>query len=323
MRPSVTSSMISAAAALWVAACIPSTDFDDRELIKSPRILAIIADPPEAAPGEDVTLRIFSGAMPEGVRYAWSVCPLVESFGTQGFGGAQYGMMDPPPGCSASAGAFVLPGEGPSTTLPGAVTQAAFDNLEELGETFGDRLPPDTLRLLAEEIGVPVAVGVRVFDGDRELVAAYKRVLLSLRSEQGTNPPPPRFELNGMTLEGRERDGDLVCLPEGVPTTELGRVPMPPATELFVMPDPNDEPWIETYNVLDPQGGVVVKSERAFYSFYTTAGAFNQTSTHAPDRNTRWYSPAAPGPASLYYIVRDGHGGTSACRLDVEVLPSP
>ena len=33
-----------------------------------------------------------------------------------------------------------------------------------------------------------------------------------------------------------------------------------------------------------------------------------------------WTAPAEPGPQAIWVVVRDGHGGSSACRLDVEVI---
>ena len=86
-----------------------------------------------------------------------------------------------------------------------------------------------------------------------------------------------------------------------------------PATE------DGEEPWLEDYQVIDARGELQERTERAFYSWFSTGGEFDQNVTKSPLRNQIWRTPATPGTYPLWLVVRDGHGGASACDLEVEI----
>ena len=79
------------------------------------------------------------------------------------------------------------------------------------------------------------------------------------------------------------------------------------------------EDWLESYRVLDARGELQERAERAFYSWYATGGDFDRQVTRSPLRNQLWTAPREPGANRLWLVVRDGHGGTSACGMDVTV----
>jgi hypothetical protein len=93
--------------------------------------------------------------------------------------------------------------------------------------------------------------------------------------------------------------------------------------ELAPVVEGQDEPWLETYTVIDARGAEDERREKAFYSWFVTGGELSEGITEAPLRNELWTAPRVTEPRKhgLFVVVRDGHGGTSACALAVEVLP--
>jgi hypothetical protein len=144
-----------------------------------------------------------------------------------------------------------------------------------------------------------------------KLIRATKRVLISENPEPHTNPPPPRFMFGDHAIIA-DPERPLVCVrDDGEPVTAG------PGERIELAPE--EEDWFETYSILTARGELREREERAFYSWYATAGALNSGSTKSPLRNNLWRLPALPGDYPLWIIVRDGHGGTSACELTVTV----
>ena len=142
-----------------------------------------------------------------------------------------------------------------------------------------------------------------------------KRVLISDRPEPHANPPPPSFAFGDIAV---------VADPER-PSTCIGadgrRVSAPADTEVELAPTTVDdeETWLEEYQVIDARGQLQQRKERAFYSWFSSAGEFEQQITKSPLRNELWRTPKKLDTYPFWLVVRDGHGGTSACRLDVEI----
>jgi hypothetical protein len=82
---------------------------------------------------------------------------------------------------------------------------------------------------------------------------------------------------------------------------------------------PEEEAWLETYNIINSRGELRERKERAFYSWYATGGDLDSGTTKSPLSNNIWRLPGETGEQTLWLIVRDGHGGTSACELTVMV----
>lgn len=348
--PLLALSLLTATAALAASACIAEPDFDDRDLVKTPRILAIVAEPPELAPGEASTLSVLfadplGGGRP--IRYRWKACVATESLGGGGAGlsGVQYGMDPPEEGCSDPAGAFDLGVD--ETALLLAPPEASIDMLvARFRALVGDAISEEFIQRLLTDVGIQITVQVDVITdgpvGDQILITGYKRVIVSRRAQQGTNPPRPRFALG--TAATRELGVISAYAPGGSGfdcATESGEpVVVPPRTLVDLRPDPTpqdpldaatDEPWTmdpmcvdddpitECYGVLDPQGFFAEKSENAFYTWNISAGTLFEGTTGRPARDNQWTTPSTPGDVTLWVVTRDGHGGTSACRAIVTV----
>jgi hypothetical protein len=112
------------------------------------------------------------------------------------------------------------------------------------------------------------------------------------------------------------RDGDDErCEPDD----GSGPLAVRPATVVEIAPSPTEQRWLQTFTVLDAYGQPSQQTETAFYSFYSTGGAYYDDRTRIPTRNTKWEAPLRLGPITHWLVVRDGRGGTSACRYTVTV----
>jgi hypothetical protein len=344
-------------AAAWLVAleavgngCIPSPNFDDRDLVQTPRILAVVAEPPEIGPGQQSVLTPLL-ADPRGggrpLRVRWRACVARDSLGGGGggggFGGGQYGMPDPPPGCSDPRTSLDL-GEGDTAVLvaPDEATLASL--LAQFEALAAGALPPGFARRVFDEVGIAVTVQLVVSTpdgagGETVLVIGFKRVLVSGRSTRGTNPPRPRvfvgdrgvFSARGPGASGFDctaEGGGTIVVDAGVPIP-LRPDPTPddPDDDPTTAEEPwardlaciDDDPVTECYGVLDPQGGFLLRPEGVYYSWLTTGGSFRESITDRGRRDNEWTPPPTPGEVTLWVVVRDGHGGTSACRAMVTV----
>lgn len=308
---------------LLLAAC--DTGFELRSAVTRPRILAMVASSPEAAPGEDVTVDalVFD---PEGraLELRWSMCTTADvagGFGPPGFG-AMGGTADP--GCDeASMFTTPLPTMGFSTVVPGTCASPAepwrctegivqlFTSIAAMGA-----LPPDVVEQLVSTVGVTVTVNLDVYIEGEHVERGFKRIAVTRRTPPTTNPPAPRFRVGNVWVSGRGVTEPFTCVPED------GVAPVVPAlAEVSLEPDLDDEAWFETFPIVGLDGTVIEGSENAFYSWFSTGGSFSPPLTVAPERETTWTTPQEPGVYPLWLVVRDGHLGMSACRVDVEVLP--
>jgi len=321
------------AVALLLAACnagCGERSLDDPSLVKTTRVLAMVTEPPSAPPGADVVIRalvVDPAARPLELSFTACVGDGLGEFGRRGGGGggggplsdgnAQYGVDRQSEGCVEGApGVVALPtGDDGSARVPGAFTRALYDDLDALVRTYGDLVDPDTLRRIVQTSGLPLTVGLRVRSEGRELVRAFKRILVFEGEPQNTNPPAPRFALGETWLSGRGVEEPFSCLPES------GDGPVvAPGETVTATTDPSDLEWQQTYRVIEVTGEVADRQEGSFYSWFSTAGRFENNDTSAPDEpDNTWTAPAEAGAFPLWVVVRDGHGGTSACRADVDV----
>jgi hypothetical protein len=340
-----TASLLGLAGLALLAACLPDPGFDERDLVKTPRILAILADKPELAPGESATMSVLF-ADPRGggrpVRFRWSACVGLESLGGggPGFSGAQFGMMEAPPGCG-DPGARLTLGEGETAVLA-APPAAQIDLLvAQFRARVGDAIPVDFIEKLLDEVGIQITVQVEALTpgdaGDVTLITGFKRVFVSRRAERGTNPPRPRFAIGedgvvsayapgGAGFDCASESGAPIVVRAGA-TVSLRPDPTPEIPD----DDADDEPWAgdptcmdadpvtECYGVLDPQGFFARKPESAFYTWNVTAGTLAEGTSSRPTRDNEWTAPTTPGDVTMWLVTRDGHGGTSACRTTLTV----
>jgi hypothetical protein len=279
-------------------------DLDPKEIVVSPRILDIVADPPEVAPGGAVRLRAVVGGNRGPVRYRWVACAGATGF--SGFGGFGAGTSEQ--GCTGDAG-FMLPlGTAAEATF---TIPAGLVDVEAIVAQFGGSAPRPLVEQYLRDVGLIVGVGLTI-EADGRTVVGYKRVVVSLNPRPNQNPPTPRVQVNGRWVSV-PAGGGPDCAPE-----EGAEIRVPRAREITLVPDA-DESWLERYTVLTAVGVFEERTEQAFYSWYASNGNLGRGLTRSPTRDNAWQPSDAAGAHSLWFFVRDGHGGTSGCRLAVTV----
>lgn len=287
--------------------CVDLPEFPDASRIASPRVLAVVAEPPEINPGQSVTLSlVVAGA--EDYSATWAACAAFDSFIG---GGAQYGEEDDDEGCAERGLAL---GEGRTVVLPGIFGEGLFENFELAARILGGALPEETIRHIADSVGLPFLIEANVM-ADGKPIRVVKRVLISRRTPPHANPPPPRFAIGETEIEADPAE------PHRCRAVAGGDALVPLNTEIEIVPatDDGEEPWLEDYQIIDARGELQDRKERAFYSWFSTGGEFDRDVTKSPLRNQIWRTPGTAGVYPLWLVVRDGHGGASACELDVVV----
>jgi hypothetical protein len=315
-----TAARLAPAAVLACSACVDFPDFARPSEVDRPRVLAVVAEPPEVNPGQAVQLSVLI-AHAQDYAVSWRACGAFDGL----FGeGSQWGEGGDDEGCGGGAFALEL-GEGETATLAGAATQALFDNLELAERVLGGTLPPDTIDRVRNSVGLPFMVEATVRTEDR-LIRAVKSVLISARATPHRNPPPPAFMVAGIEVAAVQPDPDAETAAPGLFTcrrTDGARLVLARDAEVELAPivagDGETEPWLERYEVIDMRGELHSRDEIAFYSWFSTGGELSEGVTKSPLRNEIWRTPREAGCHSLWLVVRDGHGGTSACRLDATV----
>jgi hypothetical protein len=207
-------------------------------------------------------------------------------------------------------------GKGLHADLPGALTAPLFEDLELASVVLGVDLPADLVEKVRTRVGLPFVIEASV-RADGEELRAIKRLLLSERETTHQNPPAPSFRFDDTTIVTRDAASFTCATREGRPAfakagAEIALVPI-------VEDDADEEPWLEDFEVIDSRGEIVERKERAFYSWFATAGDFSEDVTKSPLRDNRWRAPEDAGCHSMWLVVRDGHGGESACELEVAV----
>jgi hypothetical protein len=292
------------ASLLVISGCISLDDFPSQSTITGPRILAVITEPPEVTPGKSLSVSTLV-ADADDVEVEYRVCG---NFDATINGGAQFGDRDQED-CS---GAALLTGTGPTWTVPAELIQAFFDNADLAETVLGGALSEDTVEAIRTEVGVPLLIDVTVHADGREL-RATKRVLLSESATPHSNPPAPELRYGKLEVHP-DPEHAWACTSDEPLTARAGaKIELAPATV------DDKEAWLETYRVINARGEVEERTERAFYSWYATAGSFESHLTRAPLRNQVWTAPQKSGRNRLWLVVRDGHGGASACGFDVRV----
>jgi hypothetical protein len=311
-------------------------NFDPPHLVKGPRLLDIVAEPPEVPFGQDVVFETFTAdadgsdlASQAGVEMRFTVCLSVAAIIASSGLGFQAGDLED--NCGEGGDDLIrLETEGlppGSARLPGTAVLALVEELAMMmggGDPGPDpgmgAIDPEVLRALSTlltEVGVPLRVRVEIWRDGEMIIAGFKRFAIAQREDRTTNPPPPRFNVGGVWLSARDPEGDpTVCVPE-----EGVRPIVAIASETPFVPDELEEEWIESYPVVSLEGEVQTNEESAYYSWFSTAGQFDSDITQRPEREVIWTAPEEPGIYPLWLVVRDGHLGASHCRAEVEVVP--
>lgn len=326
---------------LWVLAltsCVDA-DFARQSLVQTTRVLAVVADPPvagvEVAPTFAALVVSETGAPlvhdPDaGVNFVWTACLVPES--VPGLQGMQYESSGSQQGCGgAPAIPLVVNEQGVGTLPAGLLAQTVTgESLASVAELLG--LPLSLLTEALARTGVIITVELRVEIAGRDPLVAFKRVVLQDKPHAeviGDNPPPPRFSLRARGqdeafaswVSARDTDNSEPwrCDWEDTPLTlraghdyVLDPVNVPDSDE-------QESDWRERYDVIDLAGSFLTLTEQPYYAWYSTGGKLDQEQTTEPADEEIWRAPATPGVYPLWLVVRDGHAGASACRVDVTV----
>ncbi len=258
-------------------------DLSPAWLVDRPRVLAIVAEPPEIAPGGTAT---FQGLIPipedePAHAVLWFACE-DNDFGY---------------GC-----AFELPtttGTGATTAVPdGLIGYEPFlapsytpplDALE--GLSASEAL--EGLYTLIEVIAAPEEALVEVTeDVDFSIFeTAYKRLVVSTASTPNHNPGVAGFRV------------------EDVPIAEQAVVHLDPNQPYELTLELSDGS-IETYEYLNSVGDVEVRTEEPYVTWYTTGGELLEFYTLHPYLDAGFVSPAVSGTQGTWWaVVRDRRGG--------------
>lgn len=292
-----------AIACLLLCGCIELDEFPNESIVTGPRVLAVVIEPPEVTPGASLSVStLVVGA--EDVSIEYRICGAFDG----PFGGAQFGDRDDE-SCSDQT---LLRGSGPTWTIPAELLAAFWANADLAEAVLGGTLSSETIEIIRTSVGIPLQIEISV-RADGKTLRAVKRVLLSENPEPHANPPPPAFDF-GKHPVNADPDAAWSCSADEPLTVK-------PAQRIELAPSVVDgeETWIEPYRVINAKGEVQERTERAFYAWFATAGKFESHSTRAPLRNDIWTAPQKPGPNRLWLVVRDGHGGASACGVDIRV----
>ncbi len=281
---------------------------DPPSIVRTPRILAIVAEPPESAPGTDIHFSALTFD-PEGraLTHVWRVCfsPARIARGS--------GLASSVPD-DDQCDDVMLTQDGTDAELDGARTAATVALIDSIGSVGG--FPAETIALILDTAGLAFEVELDVLDADGNLlVRGYKRVAITRRAAPTTNPPPISFDLGGTLVE------PSASAPFGCVADHGQPLRVASDTELTVRPAvPLDgETWLERFPIYDYTGGIREGRENAYYAWFATGGSFSTEITRPPNRETRWRTPVEPGDHTFFLVVRDGHLGTWACSIPVIV----
>jgi hypothetical protein len=291
------------AALLVPCACISLDDFPSESIVTGPRVLAVVTDPPEVTPGSSLSVSPLV-VDADDVEIEYRICGTFDG----PFGGAQFGERDNED-CGDRA---LIRGSGPTWTIPAETLQAFWDNADHAETILGGTLSPETIDAIRNSVGVPLLIEITIQADGRELHAT-KRVLLSENPTPHTNPPPPQFEYGRRELNVDPNQPWTCAAAQPLTAKPRAQIELAPAVK------DGTEAWVEPYRVINSRGELEERTERAFYSWFATGGHFESHLTRAPLRNQIWTAPERLGRFRLWIVVRDGHGGASACGFDVRV----
>jgi hypothetical protein len=281
-----------ALAAVLLAACDDGLD-QRLAIIDQPRVLAVIAEPAEAHPGDPVTYRAVI-ASPEGpvdAAPAWSYCtapkPPTED------NAVSAACLDP--------ASLVALGTGPTVTAVLPRTGCL---------QFGPETPPGDFRPRDADATGGYYQPIRL-DADGLLAFGLSRITCHL-------PTAPGDVVH---------DYDVRYAANANPTLDPLVVPALPADRDVTLTASWPASAVETYLAYDPESRTLVTRREAMrLSWFATAGTLAVDASAVPEASdaravsTTWHTPAA-GAAQLWLVLRDSRGGLAAQTLRVTVAP--
>jgi len=278
-------------AALLVAGC--ANDFDPSSYLKPGqlRVLGVVADPPQAAPGETSKLTVITPNDPNDVTWEWSICT-----------------QPPPPGTAsvdelcleADLGAGILiPVD--STTSTAKVTMPVDASPRSLG------LPDATG-------GFYVPVRIRARMGDQQLDAVY-----GLRLAIPQLPPNHDPVVDSAALVSEPLDASPMLVSE-LSTDPTNPTPVAFRTQPTLRLTLTDDSY-EVYPQLTgapPNIMITMTTEKPRFLWFADAGFFSQDATGRDQPDTKLKldddkhrAPALGDLINLWVVVHDDRGGTT------------
>jgi len=310
MRAATRNALILVAGA--ASACRP--DFGaPTSLVADQRVLAIVAEPPEAAPGEAISVRALVVG-PEGTIDApadWSFC------------------LDPEPAADNNVVAASCV-TGPATTVGSGVTISAAlpgDGCARFGPDTPPTIPGQPpLRPRDADVTGGYYQPLRATVGDPTAGALLAGVALIRIS---CNLPNVGLAVI-QEYQDRYRRNDnptiqqiLVAATDGT-TSALPTTLAPGASLVLVVAWPAGD--AETFPVYDVRAQALVdRRESLRASWFATAGAFDvDRSGRTGDdplayATNTWTAPDAPGPVHFWIVLRDDRGGSATRAFDIDV----
>ncbi|MBT9559792.1 MAG: hypothetical protein IV100_27430 [Myxococcales bacterium] len=239
MRPNTRRGRLFPLLALLIAGCLDP--LPDPAMIEGLRVVAITAEPPEAAEGASVTLSALvidglgdavaaAGGPKREIKRTWLACLKPErgqgffsGASNVGFSGGQGYSVDDPGSCFNLLEAEVLTGFdyplgdilelGSDESVRLTVPTNFVTDPEKLGGAYGipaERLSPPALAILSSVAGLNLTVGLRVevdaIEGaPADVVESFKRVNVSTATPKNMNPTGLLFHLS---RSGSPEDND-------------------------------------------------------------------------------------------------------------------
>jgi hypothetical protein len=264
-----------------ICACEPAPEADPSR-IDAPRIIAIHAEPPEAAPGEAVALQVVV-ALPDDAPLSWAWCATPKP-------PTENNSVDP--ACLADG---VMP-------------------IPQTGVAVMSALPADGCRLFGPQSPGP---GLRARDADitggyfqpvRVQTAATQAIgLVRLRCNLAQAPlaAAQRFAMEYVPNQNPEM---VLDIPDNVTAGQTVRLRVS---------SPSAEPYLR----FDPQRRELIEdAETLVVSWFATQGQLAEPRTTVVDgvAEVAW-TAGASGAARVYAVVRDSRGGSASAEAVVEV----
>ncbi len=334
--------------ALLSLAVLPACmgDLEPRDQVSDLRVLGVRADPPMVHAGDTVALSalVVDPSLAPGddagdagdIRYHWYACALPESvLGFEGGGGPGNPKANAYEGsCLDDPDVMDL---GTGATARVTVPPDFLDDADLLLGAFGADLPAGAKEALLAVAGLYLRVVLVVETPDKR-VTAFKRVVVTTAPTLNANPAPPAFVIVPEEDRGTapatatpppapdpgSNQGLPRCLSPDSPVQALS----PGVFELAPVNLPVDP---ETYPVIDMRGGLEVRTEKLYLSWFSTVPGGDRPVTQStrpevlftvPDDVPEAQLVADPDTGApsipVWLVARDARGGTAWC---VSYLP--
>jgi hypothetical protein len=291
------------ALAIATATCVPSLGPGDA-LVTSTRILAVRADPAEAAPGTRVSFAALVAGPSGGVAgadIAWSFCtapePITEDNAVS----------------NACLGASALVPAGAGATASAATPRAACSIFGPDTSSAGFRpRDPDTTGGYYQPLRLDLPGADSAFDLVRvhcDLPGASADEASAFAAAYGLNENPQLLPLVASV---------------GGAATPLTRIPAGARVDLRAAWPASSA---ETFAYFDPSTQQVTRQRESMrVAWYTNAGSLDHESTGrasmdmATSTDDVWTAPSKAGGVTLWVVLRDSRGGVDYAQVDVTVV---